>query len=127
VSLDPSFSPDGRLLAFVKAPDAGTDGWPPLSWYRAHALEIWNTRTGVTRQIGPVDGAQLPVWSRDGRRLLFVANDGLWLTSLTGGRPTEIERPLYPQRAWNSLFRGAFSDDFYGQMPWSAQFSWSGP
>ena len=123
VSLDPTWSPNGRLLAYVEAPDARTPGWPQLAWYRDHALYVWIARTGISRRVGPVDGAELPTWSENGRELMFVANDGLWLTRLTGGQPIEIEHPLFPEREWNKVVSSDLG--YYGQIPWNAQFSWS--
>jgi hypothetical protein len=35
VSLDPAWSPDGNLLAYVKLPLADTRGWPSANWLEA--------------------------------------------------------------------------------------------
>lgn len=122
VTLDPSFSPNGRLLAYVKAPEALTSGWPELAWYDAHELYVLDPATGATRRLGKIDGADVPAWSRDGRELLYVANDGLWMTSLASATPVEIEYPLF-----RSGYRRGFQVDYYGQLPWSQQFSWWSP
>ena len=122
VSLDPSWSARGRLLAYVKAPVLTEPRQLGPSWYQAHALDLWNADTGTTLDLRDAVGAQLPTWSRNGRELLYVADDGLWLLPLATGRPVEIERPLYAH--WNA----ATSTDevgYFGQIPWSKQFSWS--
>jgi WD40-like Beta Propeller Repeat len=122
VTLDPSFSPSGRLLAYVKAPEALTSGWPELAWYDAHELYVFDPATGATRRMGKIGGADVPAWSSDGRELLYVGNDGLWMTSLASGKSVEIEYPLFHAGYWRGL-----QVDYYGQLPWSAQFSWWSP
>ena len=77
VTLDPAWSPDGRLLAYVKAPAYRGSGNPSLAWFQAHQLEVWNPHTNHTRPIGTIRGASLPTWSRNGKSLLYVSQDGL--------------------------------------------------
>jgi WD40 repeat protein len=120
VSLDPAWSPGGGLLAYVRAPIALTDGWPDAAWYADHALYVWNTQTDATRRIATVDGANVPTWSASGRNLLYVRNNGLWLAPANRGSPSEIAYPLFPP---TSLYT-SFANDYYGQIPWTAQFSW---
>jgi hypothetical protein len=120
ISLDPSWSREGGLLAYVRAPIALTGGWPDAAWYAAHSLYVWNTRTGATRQIAAIDGANVPTWSANGRDLLYVHDDGLWLAPTGRGTPIEIAHPLLPP---SGLYSG-FTNDFYGQIPWIHQFSW---
>lgn len=127
VSLDPSWSPSGGELAYVKAPVDLTAAWPDAAWYATHRLYVWNARTGRSRQLDGTDGAELPTWSRDGHELLYVAGDGLWLARpATAARPIEIEHPLFAPKQWRAVASSA-GIAFYGQIPWSAQFSWSSP
>lgn len=125
VSQDPSWSPTGGLLAYVKAPVADTGAWPSDAWFADHAVYVLNTRTGATKRIGTVDGAALPIWSGDGRDLLYESSDGLWLMPIASGRPVEIEHPLYSEAEWNTRTSHAANISYYGQIPWNRQFSWS--
>ncbi len=126
VSLDPAWSPTGTLLAYVKAPAYRAAAGPDLAWYQAHELYVWNTRTNQTRRIGQLRGSSLPTWSRNGTSLLYVSGDGLWLVDPATGKTTEIEHPLYPETQWKNIGNDA-TLAFYGQIPWSRQFSWHSP
>lgn len=123
VSLDPAWSPNGTLLAYVKAPST-IDAQVPAAWYTAHQLFIWNRMTNTTRKIANIAGISLPTWSKNGRQLLYVNNDGLWLAPLNGN-PVEIEYPLFPTQQWKAVATNGLS--FYGQIPWSGQFNWWSP
>jgi Tol biopolymer transport system component len=127
VSEDPSWSPNGELLAYTKAPSFNTAAWPDDAWFADHAIYIWNYRTGTTRRVGSVDGSAVPTWSANGRDLLFESNDGLWLMGLKSGRAVRIEYPLYSQTAWNTRYSHLANISYYGQIPWTKQFSWNTP
>jgi hypothetical protein len=123
VSLEPAWSPDGSQLAYVLAPTTPGDLQTPV-WYAAHELVEWNQRTGSSRKLASVSGASVPTWSRNGRDLLYVNNDGLWLAPASGGKPVEIERPLFPESTWKAP---PLSISFNGHIDWTGQFSWSSP
>lgn len=124
VSEDPSWSPSGSELAYVKAPTQNNWAWPSDAWFADHAVYVWNARTGATRRIGKVNGSALPTWSGNGKDLMYESGDGLWLMPLATGTPVEIVHPLYADTEWNSKVSHLSSISYYGQIPWKDQFSW---
>ena len=118
VTVDPAWSSDGRTLAFVQAPDFTSAGWPQRflqRWYQDHELRLYSSRTRRLRTVASAKGASVPSWSPDGRSLLYVAGDGLWLLPTLAATPVEIATPLFPPHHWPA---------YYGQVAWTAQFAW---
>ncbi len=120
VTLDPAWSPDGTELAFVRAPSRASPGFPQhavAAWYGAHQLWVYTPAPRPFTQKLDAAGASVPAWSFDGRSLLYVARDAIWLLpqlTLTG-RPVRIAGPLFPPGDWPS---------YYGQVTWASQFAW---
>ena len=123
VSIDPAWSPTEDLLAYVKSPAAYNAGNPPLAWFTAHELDVYNPKTRRSTKISGVDGVSVPAWSSDGKSLLYVSADALWLAPATGGKPTEIATPLFAPTQWLNPNTGE-PIAYYGQVPWTAQFNW---
>ncbi len=119
LTLDPAWSSDGAL-AFVEAaaePTAGTfDQQAIARWYATRNLWLLRPRTRTPTRIAGTQGAATPTWSTDGRSLLYVSGDALWLIPRLGARPERIAAPLFPQRSWPSD---------YGRIDWADQFAWS--
>lgn len=118
LTLDPAWSPDGTTLAYVSAA-AGPEGSPYSQsalrrWYASRRVWLLRRQRGLREVPGPA-GAAAPEWSADGRSLLFVARDGLWLLPSVAGKPLEIASPLYGGRWPNG----------HGVVPWPAQFAWA--
>jgi dipeptidyl aminopeptidase/acylaminoacyl peptidase len=118
LSFDPAFSPSGGTLAFVEAPSsrAGNIGQATVrSWYATHSLWLLESGSSTPRRVPGTGGAASPAWSADGRSLLYVSNDALWLLPTTSGRPIRIVAPLFRRDDWNS---------FFGEIDWADQFAW---
>jgi len=109
----------------VKAPAASNGGYLPAAWYRAHKLYVYNPATRRSTEIGGIDGSSVPTWSSDGKSLLYVAGDGLWLAPAAGGKPTEIAAPLFAPA--KLLHPGLDPISYYGQINWNGQFAWRSP
>lgn len=118
VTLDPAWSPGGGMLALVRAPYRASVGFPQnvvAAWYDAHQLWLYDPAHRSLRKLD-ASGASAPTWSADGKSMLYVARDGLWLLPSLTGRPVRLARPLFPPNSWPT---------FYGQVQWLSQFAWS--
>jgi hypothetical protein len=118
VTLDPAWSPTGRTLAFIEAPAYTSAGTPPARlhrWYADHRLLLYSPQTGTPRGIPVTQGVTVPAWSADGRSLLYVSRNALWLLPTLSAKPVEIASPLFATGTW---------PQYYAQVPWNAQFAW---
>jgi eukaryotic-like serine/threonine-protein kinase len=80
VFASPRFSPDGRRLALGITDQAGTRD----IWVLDVAQRTWSrlTTNGISNR---------PLWTADGRRLLYSSNDDLWWIAADGsGRPESL-------------------------------------
>jgi TolB protein len=119
VTLDPAWSPDGKTLAYVIAPSRASVGFPQRivrRWYAAHRLALYRPSTGRVRYIHGTAGASAPMWSRDGKDLIYAARDGIWLLRVGAARATRVATPL---------FAPGDLPAYYGQVDWVGQFAWS--
>lgn len=81
----PAISPDGKTVAFVRFSSSGVGD-----------LYLVPTASGDARRLTfDNTGTASPVWTPDGREILFLSERGggygLWRVSATGGTPTPVE------------------------------------
>ncbi len=105
----PALSPAGQALAFVHASAAGppsqTFGQPAIAaWYATRGL--WVYPLGGNPHLVSGAGAAIadPTWSADGKLLLYVRGDDLWLINPFTGQgnpPTASHRPPPAARPWS--------------------------
>lgn len=119
LSLSPTWSPDGKELAFIDAepePEGAIGQAQIASWYATHHLYL--LAKGATRAVEVPDtmGAAAPIWSSSSTSLLYVDNDALYLIAHRGASPVEVAGPLFAPGAWTA---------YYGEVDWNSQFAWS--
>jgi hypothetical protein len=118
VTLDPVWSANGQELAFIEAPDRKLGGWGQSTltkWSSAHVLRVYDTRSRRLQTITAAKGASIPLWSANGKSLLYVDGDGISLLPTLHAKPVKIATPLFAPSRWPSYF---------GQTPWPDQLSW---
>jgi hypothetical protein len=119
LTFDPAWAPNGKTLAFVEAPPSDVPNFfqsTLAKWYSTHHLWLLSSGSSEPTEVKNTEGASVPVWSSNGRSLLYESADALWLIPSPGADPTKIAAPLFPTSAWPS---------YYGQITWGSQFSWS--
>ncbi|MDQ7097021.1 hypothetical protein REC12_25840 [Desulfosporosinus sp. PR] len=125
VAIDPAASPDGAKIAFVAAQNLGNDVWgfsdsgQLSAWIATRTLWIENVDASGAHPLKAAGtGIYQPEWSKDGKRIMYVRDNSLWLIGADGGNPQRIIGP----------FPGWEKDPFgyYGYI-WHDDFAWFQP
>jgi len=123
-AFSPAFSPDGRQIAYVAAPDIGHVWGGEEAKVGVAQRRIWVMNAdGSNRRPLTGDPAyrdERPQWSADGSHILFArmsasGHASLWLIDVTEGTPARVVDRLAPAPEW-------FGN--YGHIAWDQFFDW---
>jgi len=123
-AFSPVFSPDGRRIAYVAAPDVGHvwGGDEAEAGMAQRRIGVMNADGSDRRWLteDPAYRDERPLWSADGTHLLFARLDGeggisLWLVDAAGGAPRRVVDGLTPSPQWFG---------YYGHIAWDDLFDW---
>ena len=98
------------------------DATPTGQWLDQHHLFLYDPATGTTRELPGTEGASAPQWSADGKSILYVSRDSLWLLNLQSGSSARIAGPLFGGASFAAAYN---ANNFYHQVPFTQQFGWS--
>lgn len=129
VALQPSWSPDGRAVAFTRASATGSFGPAGHADFSPYWIRRWQATSriwlaapngsSVRRLSAAGPGALDPVWGSDGS-ILFVRADWLWLLPAGARVPTRLAGPL------GALAAPAYNQSYYGYIPYPQLIAWTG-
>ncbi len=117
LDLTPAWSPDGRFIAFARAP---APGWTEnineaVTAWQDH-LGLWIARAdGTGQELLDTPGGSYPTWSDDGRSLYFIHSGQRWRHDLYSGAIEDTGLIVAGQgggRGWITYSGGSTS-------PWS--------
>lgn len=120
VPADPSFSPDARQIAFVTAPDLGSEEYPSMGkikdWTNSITLWVANPDGSGARPLTKAgNSVQEPQWSKDGKYIMYMADNYLWMIDMQGNEPHRIAGPFSTADDQADYYYGSGSDvyDWY--------------
>ncbi len=120
VSLDPTWSPSGKAIAFVRAADARglPQGVGLDAWYSTRSL--WTAAPDGANAHAVPDaghGVAEPRFGPTGSSIAFVTGSAIEVLPAGGGRPTVLAASLA-----GALDSGG--PDGYGKLPWGGLATW---
>ncbi len=99
----PSWSPDGRHLAYVSVPD-----WSDEPFLYQQGLYVWEIETGDKRELIRKRMILMPRWSPDGQLILVEAEQDLVKVDTVSGDPTLLLKR--GSRGWDGTAADWFAD-----------------
>lgn len=127
-ALYPEWSPDGQQIAYVAASDIGSNIWggdiakAEMAKRRIWIVNISDIKKLQFKQLtrDQTYRDEFPIWSKDGKYILFARIDtddiaSLWLIPEEGGEPQKVVEELTLASEWFG---------FYGYTNWNDYFDW---
>ena len=123
-AVSPDWSPDGRHIVYVAAPDVGSVDSTEALEAGVCKRRVWVMNSDGSGKRQMTDDAayrdERPLWSADGRDFLFARIDrngraSLWLMPALGGTARQISDELTPTEDWFGHF---------GHVSWGSLFDW---
>jgi Tol biopolymer transport system component len=123
-ALSPAWSPDGQQIAYVAQPDKGYDAASSDMRAAAAPRRIWVMQNDGSNQHpltnDPAYRDERPLWSADGRFILFTRTDkdmrsSVWLMHADG---SELERIAELESEPDNPF------GYYGHVDWDGYLDW---
>ena len=99
--MEVAWSPDGRMLAYLRLREKGERFNPEEM---EGDLYVVNATGGESKRITNSPEKEMGVsWTPDGKRLTFKIEGGgeAWIVSINGGEPTELQRKYIPS-SWST-------------------------
>jgi len=125
-----AWSPDGEWIAYSAGPDAGPmgEGNPAKAALSQRHLWIMKTNGQQPRQLtsDPQYRDEYPIWSKDGRYLVFARMDSKDTISLWGMDPSGSAPAKLVDAVMGGVTRnGDVWFGYYGHIHWATYFAWS--
>lgn len=118
IPADPAFSPDARQIAYVTASDLGSKDYPDQekldSWMDTRTLWVANSDGSEARPLSNAgQDIQEPQWSRDGKYIMYISEDCLWMIDTQGKQRHKILGPFPDEDDYFGLGMGSYVLDWY--------------
>ncbi len=118
VPADPVFSPDGRQIAFVTAPNLDSKEYPSTEkykvWTRSFTLWVAHPDGSEARLLTPASSdVKHPQWSKDGQHIMYAVDNFLWIIDAEGNASHKIAGPFSTSNDKANYYEGNGAWDWF--------------